>query len=509
MIFTKGFEFKDAKGNIFVLENEIGTSGGFGIVYLVKRKSDDKKFAIKTIQHSFPTAEDFKSFKNEIETALQISSPYVIKYEFAHDGTLFNDLPPYIIMEYASNGNLTDFINMHRENNEFFSNEELVAIFIQLAEGMRDINKWIVHRDIKTDNILVTESGLKICDFGLAKFVIDNTRIMTFKGYGTAKYTAPEAWRSDKNSIQMDIYSMGIVFYELATLAYPYNVKTPCTGEVYREAHLFQTLIKPNNFNMNLPAAMASLILTMLEKPLTKRFSNWNEILDALLSIKSIINKPSPINSIVDKAVSLQINKDIAKQKEASIHSQKVNEGLEFCKRVFTQYKSDIYEKIEEYIIEFNKQYSNGKIEIDSLNFKGSHFNNTLILPDRKRISIEIQVLFEPFKTKVLSPLDTWHTIEYFPKYNKKRIFAWGKVEAPNKTGYNFLLLDNGQDEYGEWWELHNTNTGYSGSSRISPFGFELDELPKEIENINSIHIYHSTVVKYSIETLYDFISTV
>lgn len=80
------------------------------------------------------------------------------------------------------------------------------------------INAELVHRDIKPENILVSNDVLKISDFGLAKIASESTRTMSFKGYGTIPYIAPEAWNSDKNTIQMDIYSMGIVFYELATL---------------------------------------------------------------------------------------------------------------------------------------------------------------------------------------------------------------------------------------------------------------------------------------------------
>lgn len=509
MIIAKGFEFKDANNNIYTLENEIGSSGGFGIVYLVKRKSDNMKFAVKTIQHPFPTEEDYKSFKNEIETALQISSPHVIKYEFAHDGTLFENLPPYIIMEYAPNGNLTKLINMKKDNNEFFNIKELISIFTQLAEGMRDINYRLVHRDVKPDNILITENGLKICDFGLAKFVVDSTRAMTFKGYGTAKYIAPEAWKDEKNTIQMDIYSMGIVFYELSTLSYPYYVNPPHSGEAYREVHMFEPAINPREFNEQLPAAIASLILTMLEKPLNKRFKSWDDILIAIKTINDTLVTSSPIANMVDKAVNFQINKDITRQKQESIEEQKIKEGLEFCKRVYAQYKSNIYVPIKEFANEFNKQYLNGKMMIDSSDFKGSHFSNSISLPDRKTITIEIQIIMEAFQRRVLSPLNTLHTVEYFPQCNKKKIYAWGKIETSNGIGYNILLLDNGQDNYGEFWELHNTTSGLSRNNRISPFGFNLDELPREIELINAVHIYNSELKQYNIETLYDFLATV
>ena len=93
-------------------------------------------------------------------------------------------------------------------------------MFLQLASGMKHINSILVHRDIKPDNILIVDDVLKITDFGLAKYAEATTRSVTFKGYGTKEYCAPEVCKNEKNTIYMDIYSMGIVFYEIATLKY-------------------------------------------------------------------------------------------------------------------------------------------------------------------------------------------------------------------------------------------------------------------------------------------------
>ena len=97
MIVTFGSIIKDNKNNIYKIVDFIG-QGGFGSVFKAIRKSDEKVFAVKTLLQSFSNSNDFISFKNEIALAQEVIGKNIIKYEFIHNGELFNDLPPYIIM---------------------------------------------------------------------------------------------------------------------------------------------------------------------------------------------------------------------------------------------------------------------------------------------------------------------------------------------------------------------------------------------------------------------------
>lgn len=353
MIVTIGSRIKDDDCNKYILDDLLG-SGGFGNVFKAHREKDNAIFAVKTLLSSFVSKESVLAFEKEIQQTSLVSSDHVIKYIYTHNGQKYREYPPYIIMEYADGGTLTLLIEQQRRIGKPFENRLLFDSFIQLAEGMREINITLVHRDIKPDNILISCGALKISDFGLSKLSGENTRTLTFKGYGSAKYVAPEAWNNDKNTIQMDIYSMGIVFYELATLQYAYNIKDGADIVSYRNAHLFETARNPASYNKDLPANLTSIIIRMIEKPTQKRFSDWDSIITAL----KVQPMPADDLSVVQGALQMRNQADVALQKQLSEKRKQEQERDDFCRLIFAQYDAVILEPIRDFITRFNTQYS-------------------------------------------------------------------------------------------------------------------------------------------------------
>jgi hypothetical protein len=95
----------------------------------------------------------------------------------------------------------------------------------------------------------------------------------------------------------------------------------------------------------------------------------------------------------------------------------------------------------------------------------------------------------------------------YIPQCNNRDILAWGRVYDSKEIGFNLLLLKNADALYGDWFILTNTNSGFGRSTRPEPFGFKLDELPREIELIRAVHIYNSDLKPFAIENVLGFIS--
>ena len=110
MILSVGVEIKDDQGRKYILDELLG-SGGFGSVFKIHRIDDGNIYAVKALLPAFDDNKAYLSFKNEMAQSLLVKSDHVINYIYAHDGELYPDLPPYIIMEYANGGTLRDLLD--------------------------------------------------------------------------------------------------------------------------------------------------------------------------------------------------------------------------------------------------------------------------------------------------------------------------------------------------------------------------------------------------------------
>lgn len=503
MFLSVGMKVKDGKDNTYALDQIIG-QGGFGYVFKAHRESDGMVFAVKTTFPSFASLDSELSFKNEIRSALKVSGSNVIRYEYVHDGDVFPEFPPYIIMEYADGGTLSALLNKRKQCGEIYTNNELIIIFTQLAKGMLQINTSLVHRDVKPDNILLCGNTFKISDFGLSKVAAENTRTMSFKGGGTPLYMAPEAWDLSKNTIQMDIYSMGIVFYELAALQYPY-IPLPRTYEECKSTHLYSAITSLAKINPNLPPSLISLINRMLEKSTKRRFSTWNEIIE-------LLDKQTPPDTSVDKMVAMAVAaknaEDIARQEREATFKQQKKEKEDFLKLVYSQFEQTIITPIVEFVEKVNLQYA-GR---DKLTFSTNqyvvpeqkNFTWTLNIPPNNSVTINVEAILKENFIREISIdriLGENHTLKenYIPQYKGRNILAWGEIVNRIGYGFNILMLDSG-DIYGDWIIMNNKNnfSFMVGKERREPFAFSLQELPKEINSVQVTHLYRADFDEFS-----------
>lgn len=506
MIITIGSTLKDDKGKIYVLDDMLG-SGGFGNVYKAHGESDGTEVAVKLLQNTFDNDEAYLSFQKETNQSKLIDSENVIQYLFIHDGKLYPEYPPYIIMDYTDGGTLRQFID--RQNGKQIDNDTLKGILFQLANGMKAISEHLVHRDIKPENILNFNGVFKITDFGLSKIAGDSTKTFSFKNGGTLYYIAPEAWNNDKNTIQMDIYSMGIVFYELATLSYPYNPPTIPDAISCRNMHLFDTVIKPSEKNPKLSPSIESMIIKMLEKPTQNRYKNWDEIIAALGTKQLPL---TDISAFVSRAVSNRNERDLEQQRQQSEKRKAESEREDYTQFIYSQFYNTILVPIKEFAEGFNLQYVNGNklnvIEKKKPTVNNQGFLTEITLTGGTCISIEGEILFkEKFTKRVQNPFGDIRTINYIPQCKGKDILLWCQIDAYPGYGFNVLLVKNDSSIYGDWFILENTVNPLSRTNRKSPFGFTLSELPKEINNIGVMHIYNINLTQFSIDKILKFIA--
>ncbi|MDD3237921.1 MAG: serine/threonine-protein kinase [Candidatus Gastranaerophilales bacterium] len=507
MIITIGSIIYDDNRNEYIVIESIG-SGGFGNVFKIKDVKTNAIFALKTLPTEYPNEATLNSFIQEAKSAIKINHTHIIKYWYFHDGQTYKDLPPYIIMEYANNGTLDQFI---KEQSDYIENQRLSDIFSQLISGMKEINSKLVHRDIKPQNILIDKELFKISDFGLSKFADESTRTKTFKGYGSELYFAPEAWGMQKNTIQIDIYSMGIVFFQLATLKYPYDIPD---NKDYKSMHLYQQAKNPQSINEQLSLAMSQVILKMLEKNTSKRYANWSDIITDLSKVKTATANNS-VSSMVDFALRVKVQQDNTLKAEELKKKQRQEEITEINNLVEYQLKESIINPIKEFINTYNQQYIDGnQIIFNKEPFSSENFCYAIKTSSRKELRIEVQTVL-PEKCHKKEYYTNWHSgqratkqVNFTPKLDNKVIQAWGYINHSSGAGYNLILAkENESDIYGSWYTLTNTNSGLSTQRRTpEPFAFDFLDLITEIDNIHALHIYNTQVAELDKNLLLNFL---
>ncbi len=262
--------------------------GGMGVVYLAQDTKLERKVAIKFLPHHISAnSEERERFKIEARAAAALNHHNITQIYSIEEA----DNEMFIVMEYVEGKELKDIINppsstlSKRGDTGGLAMNDIINYATQIAEGLEAAHKkGIIHRDIKSSNIMITEDGkVKIMDFGLAKVKggIELTKVGTT--VGTTTYMSPEQAKGKEVDHRTDIWSFGVVFYELIT------GKLPFEGE-YDQAITYSVINekqKPVSFFRNdLPTEIEQIVNKTLEKDLEKRFNDFSEILSLLKNIQ-------------------------------------------------------------------------------------------------------------------------------------------------------------------------------------------------------------------------------
>lgn len=254
--------------NQYEVKSFVG-NGMNGEVYKVLDHSDNSIRAMKV-------SSDALMLEREAEAAKRIIHPNVTRYFEYREVVVDSSKTHYIVMEYLPDGDMRRRINKQLETGKFFALDLLLEWMSQLASGLSAINDSLIHRDLKPENILFLKDTPKISDFGLSKYIEEATRTQTYKGEGTYPYMAPETWELAPQSIQTDIYSLGIIFYELATLQRPFEAQN---WLAWSQQHRFALPPHPIKKNSQIGYVVDGMIRRMIEKEPSKRYQSAEEVL--------------------------------------------------------------------------------------------------------------------------------------------------------------------------------------------------------------------------------------
>lgn len=249
----------------YTIIHELG-SGSYGKVYLAKQKSSGLQVAIKEIHTEMLQPDQKEKALKEVQLLSSLKHPNIVSHieSFDADGKL------YIVMEYLDGGDLSGRISSAKNG---FSEKEILSIFIQICLALKYVHdRKIVHRDVKPQNIFLTNLGIaKLGDFGVSK-ALDGTADLCKTVIGTPYYLSPEVWTNAEYDSKTDVWSLGCILYEMISLKKPFQGENPQQLFVNVVNGKYQKLPKAYSGNIR------DLVANMLS-PLPERRPTTQQIL--------------------------------------------------------------------------------------------------------------------------------------------------------------------------------------------------------------------------------------
>lgn len=285
----------------YEIQDIIGV-GGMAVVYKAYDSIDDRIVAIKVLKEEFLAKEEFRRrFKNESKAIAILSHPNIVKvYDVS-----FGDRLQYIVMEHVEGITLKEYI----EQCEGINWNEALFFAIQILRAIQHAHdKGIVHRDIKPQNIMLLDNGLiKVTDFGIARFSRGETRTLTEKAIGSVHYISPEQAKGQLTDEKADIYSIGVVLYEMLTGKLPFDAENAVSVALMQLQEEAEPL---RSINPDIPIGFEQITLKAMQKNTRDRYQTASEMLLDLEEFKMNPNiKFDYQNYFVDKEPTRYIGK--------------------------------------------------------------------------------------------------------------------------------------------------------------------------------------------------------
>jgi WD40 repeat protein len=263
-------------------------AGGMAAVFKAYQPSMDRHVAVKVLPRTYANEPGFLArFQQEARVIASLEHPHIVP---VHD---FGEAEgyTYLVMRYVEGGTLAD--ELHRAP---LAIERVQRIVSQLASALDYAHaRGIIHRDVKPSNVLIDQQGnCQLTDFGLAK-IVENTAQLTVSGafLGTPKYASPEQGKAEPLSGRSDIYSLGVILYEMATGRVPFEAETPL-ALLFKHVH--DPLPLPRNVNPAIPEQLEKIILKALAKDPLDRFATTDEVATALSQIQADLRAASTLD---------------------------------------------------------------------------------------------------------------------------------------------------------------------------------------------------------------------
>ncbi len=265
----------------YEIQEVIGV-GGMAVVYKAYDNIDDRTVAVKILKEEYLANEEFRRrFKNESKAIAVLSHPNIVKVY----NVSYGDRLQYIVMEYVEGITLKEYIEQQGK----LGIKETVHFTMQILRALQHAHdKGIVHRDIKPQNIMLLSNGnIKVTDFGIARFSYSDTKTMTDSAIGSVHYISPEQARGDTTDDRADIYSVGVVLYEMLTGQLPFQSDNSVSVALMQ---LQNDPKRPRELNSSIPVGLEQIVMHAMQKNAKDRYLTAAEM---LLDIEEFKRNPT------------------------------------------------------------------------------------------------------------------------------------------------------------------------------------------------------------------------
>lgn len=254
----------------YEIEEIVGV-GGMSVVYKAHDEIDDRTVAVKILKEELLQNEEFRRrFKNESKAIAVMDHPNIVKvYDVG-----FGDRVQYIVEEYIDGITLKEYI----ERQGVLPWKDALYFATQILRALQHAHdKGIVHRDIKPQNIMLLQDGtIKVTDFGIARFARSEQRTVTDKAIGSVHYISPEQAKGEATDAKSDLYSVGVLLYEMLTGKLPFDADSAVSVAIMQ---LQNEPIKPSTLNPEIPEGLEEITLRAMQKNPAERYSSAAEML--------------------------------------------------------------------------------------------------------------------------------------------------------------------------------------------------------------------------------------
>lgn len=252
--------------------------GGMADIYKARDITEDRVVAVKILKNEFVGSEDFiRRFRNESKAIALLSHPNIVKIFDVG----FTDKLQFIVMEYIDGMTLTDYISKQG----VLKWRDVVHFTMQILKALQHAHdRGIVHRDIKPQNVMLLSDGtIKVMDFGIARFNRETDKTMSEKAIGSVHYISPEQARGDATDERSDIYSVGIMIYEMLTGKKPFDGDSPVAIALM---HMQSQAKKMSEINNSIPEGLEEIAEKAMQKEPSKRYQTAGEMMKDIEEFK-------------------------------------------------------------------------------------------------------------------------------------------------------------------------------------------------------------------------------